>query len=203
MPDCHRPEITARIRITSLQAMAVWPYATRCSGIVYVSPSGFALHGSLLLSGLAALLGRNVSRPVGQLAAAVRRVQAGDYSQPVAGRGSDEIADLAAAFGSMQGEIGAREQRILHQAHHDGLTGLPNRLRARTFLEDLLARSHANGNGFAVLILDLDRFKEINDTLGHDFADQVLVEVGKRMTRGVPRHDLVERLGSDQFMLLL
>ncbi|MEP6906359.1 MAG: EAL domain-containing protein [Pseudoxanthomonas sp.] len=165
----------------------------------------------LILSGVAAVvalmlaawLGRNISRPIGQLAVAVRRVQSGDYSQPVEVHGRDEIADLASAFGNMQGEISAREERILHQANHDALTGLPNRNLARDRLESAVRRSYGGDRCCVVLIIDLDRFKEINDTLGHDFADKVLSEVGVRLRQGVEISDFVARLGGDEFMLLL
>lgn len=162
--------------------------------------SAFAAALALLM---AALVGRNVSRPIGQLAAAAKRVQSGDYSHSVEVGGRDEIADLAAAFGSMQGEIGAREQRIRHQAHHDTLTGLPNRAHARERMEQVLQRRSVGGGGFAVLILDLARFKEINDTLGHAFADKVLAEVAARLRLSVMEGALVARLGGDEFMLLL
>ena len=165
----------------------------------------------LALSGIAALvalmlaawLGRNISRPIGLLAVAAQRVQSGDYSQPVEVRGRDEIADLANAFGNMQGEISAREERILHQANHDALTGLPNRNLARDRLESALRRSYGGDRCCVVLIMDLDRFKEINDTLGHDFADKVLSEVGVRLRQAVESADFVARLGGDEFMLLL
>jgi diguanylate cyclase (GGDEF)-like protein len=125
-------------------------------------------------------------------------VQQGDYSQPIAVHGQDEIGRLASAFGHMQQGIAAREQRILHQAHHDGLTGLPNRSLAHKRLDEALGSGRA-----AVLMLDLDRFKEINDTLGHGFGDQVLEEVGKRLRQAVRPTDLVARLGGDEFMVLM
>ena len=163
----------------------------------------------LMLSGLAglialvvaAIVGRGISRPVTRLAEAAQRIQAGDYSQPVDAPGRDEISGLANAFGHMQRGIAAREERILHQANHDALTGLPNRAYAREKLERAVAvGGEARG---AVLMLDLDRFKEINDTLGHDFGDQVLREVGKRLTQSVRDCDTVARLGGDEFMVLL
>ena len=162
-----------------------------------------------LLSGLAglialvvaALLGRGITRPVSQLAQAAQRIQAGDYSQPVEARGRDEISGLASAFDHMQRGIAAREERILHQANHDALTGLPNRAFARERLQRAVA-SGGDARG-AVLMLDLDRFKEINDTLGHDFGDQVLKEVGKRLRQSVREADTVARLGGDEFMVLL
>ena len=165
----------------------------------------------LILSGLAALValvgaalvGRGISRPVTQLAEAAQRIQAGDYSQPVQSRGRDEISGLASAFGHMQQGIAAREERILHQANHDGLTGLPNRAFARDRLEQEIAGAAPGTVRCAVLMLDLDRFKEINDTLGHGFGDQVLQEIGKRLRQSVRDQDMVARLGGDEFLVLL
>jgi len=155
----------------------------------------------LIALGVAAMVGRGISRPVSQLAEAAQRIQAGDYSQPVEAPGRDEISGLANAFGQMQRGIAAREERILHQANHDTLTGLPNRAFARAKLEQTMqATGEARG---AVLMLDLDRFKEINDTLGHDFGDQVLQEIGKRLRHSVRNVDTVARLGGDEFMVLL
>ncbi len=161
----------------------------------------------LLLSGLAAVLavavavalGRGISRPVARLAQAAQRIQAGDYSQAPVSGGSREIAELAGAFGRMQADIAAREERILHQAHHDGLTGLPNRSHAY----DRLQAAIAAGGEVAVLVMDVNRFKEINDTLGHEFGDQVLREVARRLRGALGGAHLVARLGGDEFMVML
>jgi diguanylate cyclase (GGDEF)-like protein len=176
-----------------------------------MAPYGALKDRILMLSGLAALIamvvaalvGRGISRPVTRLAQAAQRIQSGDYSQPVAEeRGRDEISGLANAFGLMQRGIAAREERILHQANHDGLTGLPNRSHARDRLEQAIADPPAE-RCCAVLMLDLDRFKEINDTLGHGFGDQVLREVAKRLRQAVRPEDMVARLGGDEFMVLM
>jgi diguanylate cyclase (GGDEF)-like protein len=165
----------------------------------------------LILSGLAAalallvaaLLGRTVSRPMGALVSAARRVQSGDYTGEISVPGRDEFSRLADTFGQMQRDIGAREDRILDQARRDSLTGLPNRSWARERLAQSVHRQRADGDFTAVLIFDLARFKEINDTLGHEFADLVLVEVGKRLLEGTGEGDLVARLGSDVFLVVL
>lgn len=165
----------------------------------------------LLMSGLAALLalavaatlGRGVSRPIARLADAARRIQAGDYSRPPEPAGRGEIAELAGAFGRMQSDIAAREARILQQARHDGLTGLPNRGHARDLLQAAIVAGDAAGMSSAVVAIDLDRFKEINDTLGHDFADEVLQEVGRRLRAALAPGHVVARLGGDEFLAVL
>jgi len=191
MQDSGDPPVRVLLQGSLDQAMA--PYAALKTRILWLS--GLAAALALAVAGF---LGRGISRPVVELSEAAQRVRQGDYSQPIAVRGHDEIASLASAFGHMQQGIAAREQRILHQAHHDALTGLPNRSRAHQCLDQALG----SGRG-AVLMLDLDRFKEINDTLGHGFGDQVLEEVGKRLSQAVRPGDLVARLGGDEFMVLM
>ena len=94
-----------------------------------------------------------------------------------------------------------KSEQLHHQAHHDLLTGLPNRSSLMLRLEEMLARTSANP--FALLLLDLDRFKEVNDTFGHQTGDVLLREIGPRL-RGVLRaSDVLARLGGDEFALLL
>ncbi len=92
---------------------------------------------------------------------------------------------------------------IEHQALHDHLTELPNRLLFRDRIERALVSAQREPNGFAVFLLDLDRFKEVNDTLGHGSGDLVLQEVGRRLVGALRASDSVARLGGDEFGLLL
>ncbi|MEQ1514486.1 MAG: EAL domain-containing protein [Lysobacteraceae bacterium] len=95
------------------------------------------------------------------------------------------------------------EQRLRHQARHDSLTGLPNRGQLQERLDDAIARiSSADGKPFAVLFLDIDRFKLINDSVGHVAGDELLVESSRRISQAVARDDLVARLGGDEFAIL-
>lgn len=184
----------ARLVLLDSYDRALAPYRTLRSRILLLS--GLA---ALLAVGVAVALGRGISRPLSRLAQAARRIQAGDYSQaPVTG-GSREMDELAGAFGRMQADIAAREERILHQAHHDGLTGLPNRSHAYERLQAAID----GGGELAVLVMDVNRFKEINDTLGHEFGDQVLREVARRLRGALDDRHLVARLGGDEFMALL
>ncbi|PLX84034.1 MAG: hypothetical protein C0617_09435 [Desulfuromonas sp.] len=96
-----------------------------------------------------------------------------------------------------------KEKRLHHLAHHDALTGLPNRLLFHDRLQHALAKVQRDGTGVAILFLDLDRFKNINDSLGHELGDRVLCEVGKRIRYWVRASDTVARLGGDEFVIVL
>jgi len=90
-----------------------------------------------------------------------------------------------------------------HQATHDALTGLPNRLLFIDRLKQALAQADRNAKHFAVMVLDLDRFKLINDSLGHAAGDQLLIEVARRLTTAVRKIDTVARVGGDEFLLIV
>ncbi|MEO1464721.1 MAG: EAL domain-containing protein [Cyanobacteria bacterium J06633_1] len=96
------------------------------------------------------------------------------------------------------------EQQLLHDALHDALTGLPNRALFMDRLEQQLKRSQSqNGYLFAVLFLDLDRFKVVNDSVGHLIGDKLLIEIARRLEKSISPTDTVARLGGDEFTILL
>jgi diguanylate cyclase (GGDEF)-like protein len=97
----------------------------------------------------------------------------------------------------------AHANRIEHLAYHDGLTGLPNRSLFSKLLGQAISLARRNDRRLAVLFLDLDRFKSINDTLGHDAGDQLLQEVARRLRGCLRESDTVARLGGDEFVVLL
>ncbi|AKU12192.1 diguanylate cyclase/phosphodiesterase with PAS/PAC sensor(s) [Azoarcus sp. CIB] len=121
-------------------------------------------------------------------------------------------APLPGADGAPAGVIGiARditerkraEDRIRFLAHHDGLTGLPNRSSLYERMEQSIAMAQRCGKAMAVMLIDLDGFKSINDTLGHHVGDRLLIEVGKRLEHAVRHSDIVARLGGDEFVVVL
>ncbi len=96
-----------------------------------------------------------------------------------------------------------RQQALEHQALHDALTGLPNRTLLFDRLESAIAFAQRTNNPLAVLLIDLDRFKEVNDTLGHHMGDILLKQVSSRLQGHMRKSDTVARLGGDEFALLL
>jgi diguanylate cyclase (GGDEF)-like protein/PAS domain S-box-containing protein len=97
----------------------------------------------------------------------------------------------------------AADQRIEALTFTDALTGLPNRRRLAARFAEVAADARASGQPFALLVVDLDRFRQINDSLGHDIGDRVLLEVGQRMQGCLRGHDLLARIGGDQFAVLV
>ncbi|MDX9707293.1 MAG: EAL domain-containing protein [Azospira sp.] len=97
----------------------------------------------------------------------------------------------------------ASEARVRHLAHHDALTNLPNRFSLHERLEQALGFAQRNGKMLALMLIDLDNFKVVNDTLGHQTGDKLLVEVAGRLTRAVGEGGIVARLGGDEFVIVL
>ena len=100
-------------------------------------------------------------------------------------------------------EASRAERHVRHLAYNDVLTGLPNRAQFMDLLDQHISRVRHNGHTLAVLFLDLDRFKNVNDTLGHDVGDRLLIAVARRIRHSVRANDCVARFGGDEYMVLL
>ncbi|HTS85897.1 MAG TPA: EAL domain-containing protein [Usitatibacter sp.] len=161
------------------------------------------LGGLILLVGGSLVIAGGITRPVHRLADAARRVQQGDYTRHVQVENRDEIGELAVSFNHMLDGIVSREKEILRLAYEDGLTGLPNRAMFYEQLEQATRLAKRGSHAVAVMLLDMDRFKAINDTLGHTVGDQALREVGDRVRKALRESDVVARLGGDEFAVLL
>ena len=117
---------------------------------------------------------------------------------------TEELNDVNANLRKQIDERKEMELKLIHDAHHDALTDLPNRVMFTSRLDLALAnKQRYPENLFAVLFIDLDRFKVINDTLGHHAGDEFLVEVANRISLCIRGHDLLARLGGDEFVVLL
>lgn len=111
--------------------------------------------------------------------------------------------ELISQNDSLEEAVAERTEQIEHQASHDLLTGLPNRALFMKVVSGSISRRRQEGGDLAVLFIDLDNFKLVNDSLGHDVGDSLLVQVGSRLAGAVRGEDCVARLGGDEFTILL
>ncbi|KVC44893.1 GGDEF domain-containing protein [Burkholderia diffusa] len=159
---------------------------------------------------LAILFARAITSPLQMLARAATHV----FDDPAAERlpvaRADEIGVLARCFDSMRVEIRtqvamlrAKQLELAHLAGHDPLTGLPNRMLFMERLEAAIRHAAAVREGLAVMFVDLDRFKQINDQHGHAAGDRTLVAVAKRLSLVLRSGDMAARLGGDEFIVLI
>lgn len=145
---------------------------------------------------MAWLIQRSLVRPIRQLADAARAIEAGHFDTPMPVNGRrDEIGDLMHAFSRMGASVARHDREIRRMAYTDALTGLHNRLAFREALDQRLLTLHGAGRQLALLFADIDDFKRVNDTLGHEAGDDVLVQFANRI------QDLVQRLGGDAALL--
>ncbi|MGH8867449.1 MAG: putative bifunctional diguanylate cyclase/phosphodiesterase [Actinomycetes bacterium] len=159
--------------------------------------------GLVLAVGLAWRLRRSITRPLHELETAASTFGADDFTHRVGVRGDDELARVGRAFNSMAAKLEKSRSELEHHALHDGLTGLPNRVLFMERLDHALARAQRRGTPVSVLYVDLDDFKIVNDTLGHEAGDRLLIACSERLLTCVRLEDTVARLGGDEFGILI
>lgn len=143
----------------------------------------------------------NIRSRINRIIERTRRFIAGDHSARIALQGSDEFAAIARTFDQMAQEIQVQHENLNQLAHFDALTNLVNRAH---LVERLERRVRAGQHKpFTVLFIDLDRFKVINDTLGHQMGDEMLQVVAHRIRSHVKDIDTLARFGGDEFVLLI
>jgi diguanylate cyclase (GGDEF)-like protein len=159
---------------------------------------------------LAAVVARLVTRPINSISHAVQRFGTDQQIEVPELRRRDELGALARSFAKMQYQI-TTQIRALAQSHqelellarHDPLTGLPNRRYFQERLDDALARALRSKTRFAILFIDVDKFKAINDQYGHEAGDEVLKAIAIRLQANTRKVDTVARMGGDEFVVLL
>lgn len=159
---------------------------------------------------LAALVARAVTRPINSMSAAVEGFADDDSTKDLPVRRRDEIGTLARSFGRLRtqitqqlAELQQSRAELEHLAQHDTLTGLPNRALFNDRMELALASARRDKARLALLFIDLDRFKPINDTLGHAAGDLILRGISDRIRAHVRQSDTAARIGGDEFVVLL
>ncbi len=159
----------------------------------------------LSIGGAAAIL-RGLQQPLKRLARAAERLTLGDFNAVLPTASDDDLGSLVHAFAEMREKRQRTEEellRTLHLATHDTLTGLSNRYLLNDRIEQALTRLPRSHRHAAVLFIDLDGLKAINDTLGHNVGDELLKEAAQRFIANVRNEDTVARLGGDEFVVLL
>jgi diguanylate cyclase (GGDEF)-like protein len=174
---------------------------------VSLLPAGIVTnHGIQLGSALEVLLlSMGLADRINQLRADKQRAQREAYDSQAAMVGAlrETERELEARVAERTAALEELNRRMHHQAQHDALTGLPNRWLLRDRLEQAAARAKRDRGTFAVLMIDLDNFKAVNDSLGHDVGDLLLVEVAKRLADCMRERDTVARQGGDEFVAVL
>jgi diguanylate cyclase (GGDEF)-like protein len=163
------------------------------------------LAGLMLVFILAVLLSteRMVFGPISAVAKGLKSEAQGKTRLELPVVKAKETRELVDAFSEMRRQVHLRQAELEHHALHDTLTSLPNRALLMDRIEHNIKISNRAKQTFCLLMIDLDRFKEINDTLGHNIGDHLLVDVGKRIQNAVRETDTVARLGGDEFAVLL
>lgn len=143
------------------------------------------------------------TRPIFALREAMREVsRTKNYAVSVLITQQDEFKDLCQGFNTMLAEIRERDERLSRLATTDALTGLANRRHALETMEEMLARARRKHEPLGVIMLDVDFFKYINDTLGHPVGDTVLREIARALSGSAREYDLVARIGGEEFLIL-
>ena len=174
--------------------------AARLNWVLGVS----ALAVALLLAGLLAnRLGKSLVKPLEQLAHAARSLAAGHLGHRVAISSTAELNEVGATFNAMAAALEDQREALERQAFADSLTGLPNRTLFEDRVGHALERLAGGSQRVAVLVLDVDGFKLVNDALGHASGDALIKQAGERMTDLLRPSDTLARLGSDEFAVLL
>jgi diguanylate cyclase (GGDEF)-like protein len=195
-----------------------WIVATELSHAAIYQPGAQLLRDTLVIAApllcLAVVLmiwySARLLAPLHRLSQALAAVGAGQLEHTTGISGDDEIGELGVAFDQMANELRASLQRqaaaeaaLMHQATHDPLTSLPNRALLQDRLDHAVEMGKRGHSPFTLLLMDLDRFKEVNDTLGHQAGDRLLQEVARRLVGELRTCDTVARLGGDEFAVLL
>ncbi|MGD8796829.1 MAG: diguanylate cyclase, partial [Thiohalophilus sp.] len=144
-----------------------------------------------------------VFRPLAMVVKALKAEASGMEMVLLPESHSQETAALVESFNEMAKQVRKRQSDLEYQALHDSLTGLPNRTLLQERIEYDIQMAERGNSTVSLLMLDIDRFKEVNDTLGHHIGDRLLIHIGKRLRGALREVDTVARLGGDEFAVVL
>ncbi|MGF1901049.1 diguanylate cyclase domain-containing protein [Aliivibrio sifiae] len=145
---------------------------------------------------------RNLFDPLNLLLSSTKKMQQGEKLEIADVVEKNEMGNLLAAFFKMNEVVHEKAEVLAYKAHHDELTGLQNRSMVNTELQCAIHHGEKTNTKVAVYFLDLNKFKEINDSLGHDIGDQVLIKTSQLLAETIRSKDKVFRLGGDEFLVI-
>jgi diguanylate cyclase (GGDEF)-like protein len=178
--------------------VAIEPYLELQRNMMKIT--GALIAAAIVTSFLAA---KRIASPLRDLTETARRLGDGNYEGQIEIRREDEIGKLSKAFEIMRDGIAKREQEIRRLAYWDTLTNLPNRAQFAMRLDNAIRAARDRSGSCYVLMMDLDRFKNVNDVLGHSFGDTLLQQVADRLEKIVGNEYPIARLGGDEFAVLM
>jgi len=149
------------------------------------------------------ILNSIITIPLRNLINGIEKVIKGDYDYEIKIKTNDELGLISQKFNEMSNKISQRENDLDALVHQDILTKIPNRIMFNEKLEDAISRAKRLNKKIAVFFLDLDEFKYINDTLGHEIGDKFLIKVSNNLVNIMRRSDLLARIGGDEFNILV
>ena len=198
----------ASAALAMLAAHGVWLSVTQATLPASGRGVWFALLSTAVVStsaavGVAWWLGRRAAARLDRLRRAIEHIQHAESPEPLSAGPRDEIGGVVESVNGLAEAAALRARRLMESALSDPLTGLPNRALLADRIRHMIAVSQRSRSGFAVALLDLDRFKFVNDTLGHATGDVLLKEVARRLRATVRESDTVARLGGDEFVLVM
>src|SRR5512139_2819898 len=206
VPVMHEGQQIARLRLSFDDTEIDRLLAERRDIMWWLVPMQVALGAVVLVAVLAMRLLRPIDRLKAQASALVSR----ESSQPVAWRQRDELGQLGNHLNDVRerlltlfDELERKNAELHMRAMFDDLTGLPNRTLFRELFQHQLGAVRRDQGSLALLFIDLDRFKQVNDTLGHAAGDELLLAVSRRLSTSLRESDIVCRLGGDEFLALL
>ncbi|MDO8682414.1 MAG: diguanylate cyclase [Armatimonadota bacterium] len=172
----------------------------RSLGIAATLAFGVAVALAILLS---LIVSSRISSPVRQLTTAIRHISEGNLDYTISIDSRDEIGEMASSFNQMVSSLKESQNRLLKKANTDGLTGLYNHRYFQERLSQELKRAIRYTRPLALIMIDVDGFKAINDSLGHPAGDTILRKVADTITQNIREIDIATRYGGDEFTIIL